>query len=286
MPKRPVTTYRAMATKTAPQLNWNGAKKQRQCKPKTTQAVPISIEFHFLPKNTLLCRFTTTSDNKILLWFAAPGSGFGSASSTNAALTMPATVDLLPLLRKWVANFVFSKSFLGFEIWWPKFRTLEVLDTARGRTNTACSGPWDERRRGENWWGLGLDGGDMIKAMNGGLYPCMFVCDTELWPSENFKENYGLCIIYNVSQLGENLVGSKNYKWLRRLKGTRRIRRWGFLSSFSDYGWASRIQVFFILLKIKYAPRFCFCLYLPCVLPDISAQFVFVVVFLSTPLEA
>ena len=41
-----------------------------------------------------------------------------------------------------------------------------MLDMARERTNSACPGSRVARRRGENWWGLGLDGGDAIKAMN------------------------------------------------------------------------------------------------------------------------
>ena len=41
-----------------------------------------------------------------------------------------------------------------------------MLDMARERTNLACPGSRVARWRGENWWGLALDGGDAIKAMN------------------------------------------------------------------------------------------------------------------------
>ena len=50
-----------------------------------------------------------------------------------------------------------------------------MLDMARERTNSAR--PWRQvaRWRGENWRGLGLGGGDVIKAMNKACL-CMYVC--------------------------------------------------------------------------------------------------------------
>lgn len=59
----------------------------------------------------------------------------------------------------------------------------EMLDMTRGMKNTAHPGRWVRRGRGEKLWSLGLEGGDVIKAMNILLKACVGVCWCE-------RENY------------------------------------------------------------------------------------------------
>ena len=60
-----------------------------------------------------------------------------------------------------------------------------MLDMARERLNSACPGRQVARWRGENWRGLGLDGGDVIKAMN---KACVSVCVCECVFVRQFKD--------------------------------------------------------------------------------------------------
>lgn len=74
-------------------------------------------------------------------------------------------------------NFGVSKNVLG----------AEVLDMARGMTNTASPDRWVRRRRGEKLWSLGLESGDVIKAINIVLEACV--------ASSCVRENYILASV-------------------------------------------------------------------------------------------